>query len=215
MSSEGVTSIAGGLRKAIVSASIAGLLAAPVWAREGQPVRDVPVVEGAQEPDRFTEQESAQDRRDREQEARDREQEKKDREQEKKDREQERIERMQELYDGGRESLDEGRYQQAEQKFDELARMNSSLADAGLYWKAYAENQSGKRSAALDLCRFPRPAPSLTNLQPGRTLAEFRAAHPWTAPIDTIAAARSGRRPGQDSGSRRALDFHPFRPLPV
>jgi len=146
MSTEGGMSIEGGWRKAIVTALIAGLLAAPVWAREGQPVRDVTSL---QEPDRFTEQESAQDRRDREQEARDREQEKKDREQEKKDREQERIERMQELYDGGRESLDEGRYQQAEQKFDELARMNSSLADAGLYWKAYAENQSGKRSAAL------------------------------------------------------------------
>ena len=129
MSTQGAMSMEGGFRKAIVTALLAGLLAAPVWAREGQPVRDVT---SAQEPDRFTEQESAQDRRDREQEARDREQEKRDREQEKKDREQERVDRMQELYDDGRESLDEGRYQQAEQKFDELARMNSSLADAGL-----------------------------------------------------------------------------------
>ena len=138
MSTEGVMSMEGGFRKAIVTALVAGLLAAPVWAREGQPVRDVPVVEGAQEPDRFTEQESAQDRSDREQEARDREQEKrdreqerKDREQEKKDQEQEKLDRMQELYDDGRESLDDGRYQQAEQKFAELARMNGSLADAG------------------------------------------------------------------------------------
>src|SRR6266700_3026735 len=130
MSTQGVMSMEGGFRKAIVTALVAGLLAAPVWAREGQPVRDVPVVEGAQEPDRFTEQESAQDRHDR-------------------DQEQEKLDRMQELYDEGRESLDEGRYQQAEQKFDELARMNGSLADAGLYWKAYAQNQSGKRSAAL------------------------------------------------------------------
>src|SRR5436190_1899354 len=108
MSSEGVMSMEGGFRKAIVTALVAGLLAAPVWARAGQPVPDVSVVEGAQEPDRFTEQESAQDRDDREQEARDREQEKRDREQERKDREQERVDRMQELYDDGRESLDEG-----------------------------------------------------------------------------------------------------------
>jgi len=65
MSTEGVMSMEGGFRKAIVTALVAGLLAAPVWAREGQPVRDVPVVEGAQESDRFTEQESAQDRRSR------------------------------------------------------------------------------------------------------------------------------------------------------
>ena len=140
MSTEGGMSIEGGWRKAMVTALIAGLLAAPVWARETQPVRDVTSL---QEPDRFTEQESAQDRRDREQEARDREQEKKDREQEKKDREQERIERMQELYDGGRESLDEGRYQQAEQKFDELARMNSSLADAGVCAKSVGQEERG------------------------------------------------------------------------
>jgi hypothetical protein len=151
MKIDGTVSFGTALRRAIIASLFAGLLAGPAWAWAGaRPVfldmgRDMSAVQ----PDRTIDQESAQERRDREQEARDREQERKDREQEKKDQEQERIDRMQELYEDGRESLDEGRYQQAEQKFDELARMNGSQADAALYWKAYAENQSGKRTAAL------------------------------------------------------------------
>src|SRR4029077_4838716 len=80
---------------------------------------------------------------------RDREQEKRDREQEKKDREQERLDRMQELYDDGREALDDGKFQQTENKFNELAQLNGPQTDAALYWKAYAENQSGKRDTAI------------------------------------------------------------------
>jgi len=94
-------------------------------------------------------QDKEQERRDREQEARDREQEKRDREQEARDRAQEKLERLQELYDDGREDLDEERYDQAQAKFKELADMNGPQTDAALYWKAYAENRSGKRDTAL------------------------------------------------------------------
>ncbi len=89
------------------------------------------------------------DSQDREREARDREQEKRDREQEKRDREQERADRLEELYDEGREALDEDRYEQAATKFKQLADMNGANADAGLYWKAYAENKLAKKDAAL------------------------------------------------------------------
>src|SRR5260370_23307684 len=56
---------------------------------------------------------------------------------------------MQDLYATGREAFDDGKYQRAEQKFDELAQKNGPRTDAALYWKAYAENQSGKRDTAL------------------------------------------------------------------
>jgi hypothetical protein len=154
----------GGLKRAMVTGLIAGLLAMPVRARERQPFagenapgENAPgFMELMQQPDHFTSQQSEQDRRDAEQEARDREQErndreqeKRDREQEKKDREQEKLDQMQDLYDTGREALDDGKYQQAEQKFDELVQKNGPRTDAAMYWKAYAENQSGKRDSAL------------------------------------------------------------------
>ena len=94
-------------------------------------------------------QESAQEKRDREQEARDREQEKRDREQEKRDREQEKLDRLQELYENGRDDLDEDRYERAAQRFKQLADMKSKMADAALYWRAYAENRLGQKDAAL------------------------------------------------------------------
>ena len=133
-------SIEGGLQKVMITALIAGLLAAPARAHRRPTL---------QEPDHTTAQESEQDRRDAEQDARDRAEEKRDREQEKKDQEQERIEQRQELYDDGREALDDDKYQEAEKKFAELAQLNGSQTDAALYWKAYAENRQGKRDTAL------------------------------------------------------------------
>jgi hypothetical protein len=154
----------GGLKRAMVTGLIAGLLATPARAHERQPSarESVPgenapgFTELMQDSDHFAAQQSEQDRRDAEQEARDREQERKDseqekrdREQEKKDREQDKLDQMQDLYEAGREALDDGKYQQAEQKFDELAQKNGPQTDAAMYWKAYAENQSGKRDTAL------------------------------------------------------------------
>ncbi len=92
-------------------------------------------------------QEAAQ--ADDEQAEREREQEKRERAQEKRDREQERLDRQEELYEEGREALDEERYDKAALKFNALAQMNGTQADAALYWKAYAENKLGKRDAAL------------------------------------------------------------------
>ena len=133
-------SIEGGLQKVMITALIAGLLAAPVRAHRRPTL---------QEPDHATAQESEQDRRDAEQDARDRAEEKREREQEKKEQEQERIEQMQEIYDQGREALDDDKYQEAEKKFAELAQLNGSQTDAALYWKAYAENRQGKRDTSL------------------------------------------------------------------
>jgi HEAT repeat protein len=86
---------------------------------------------------------------DAEQEAQDRAQEAAERAQEAKDRAQERAERVEEAYDSGRDALDEDKFERAEEKFDEVAKANTAQADAAMYWKAYAENKLGKRSAAL------------------------------------------------------------------
>ena len=93
--------------------------------------------------------EAAQESQERAQEAADRAQEAKDRAQEAKDRAQEHLERVEEAYDSGRDALDEDKFERAEAKFDEVAKANTAQADAALYWKAYAENKLGKRSAAL------------------------------------------------------------------
>jgi HEAT repeat protein len=97
----------------------------------------------------FAESDATDDAADAEQDAQDRAQETRDREQEAKARAQEHAERVEAAYDSGREALDDDKFDRAEQKFDEVARANAAQADAALYWKAYAENKLGKRSAAL------------------------------------------------------------------
>jgi HEAT repeat protein len=69
--------------------------------------------------------------------------------QEKNEAEQVRAVHLQDLYDEGREALDEGHYDQAEKKFTELVSLNGPQTDAALYWKAYTENQQGRRETAL------------------------------------------------------------------
>jgi hypothetical protein len=95
---------------------------------------------------RQEQQEKEQERREREQEKQD---EKREREQEARDREQEKLDRQQELYDNGREALDDDHYEKAAAEFAELAKLNGPQTDAALYWKAYAENRLGKKTAAL------------------------------------------------------------------
>jgi HEAT repeat protein len=97
----------------------------------------------------FTATSAAEADTDAQQEAEDRAQEAADRAQEAKDRAEERAARLEEAYDSGRDALDEDKFERAEEKFDEVARANTAQADAALYWKAYAENKLGKRSAAL------------------------------------------------------------------
>lgn len=126
----------------------AALLISPRGAQAARLVANYPTA-----PDFFQDSQSAQEkeqeRREHEQEAREREEEKREREQEAKEREQEKVERLQELYDDGREDLDDEQYDKAASKFKELADMNGPQTDAALYWKAYAENKTGKRDTAL------------------------------------------------------------------
>ena len=53
-------------------------------------------------------------------------------------------------YQKGLRALDARNWLFAEEVFSRLAERHGSAADAALYWKAYAENRSGKRQAALD-----------------------------------------------------------------
>ena len=142
-------SMADGVRKGAIAGLMVGLAITPVSLAKPPARAENFMVAAMQEPNAFADRESEQDRQDREQEKRDREQEARDREEEKKDREQERLDRLQELYDDGREALDEEKYQQADQKFNELVKMNGPQTDAALYWRAYAENRQGKRDTAL------------------------------------------------------------------
>jgi outer membrane protein assembly factor BamD (BamD/ComL family) len=129
--------------------AMAALLALPAVTRAHASATPVPVaVETWQDQDQNA-QEREQEKREREQEARDREQEKRDREQEARDRVQERLDRAQEIYEDAREDLDEDRYERAAQRFKTLADMKSKMADAALYWRAYAENRLGQKDAAL------------------------------------------------------------------
>jgi HEAT repeat protein len=58
-------------------------------------------------------------------------------------------EREEELYDDGTYALDDSHWEDAIRKFDALAQLKGSKADAALYWKAYAENKLGRRADAL------------------------------------------------------------------
>src|SRR5260221_1806015 len=145
----GSMNMADGFRKVVIAGLMAGLIAAPALARSARGFGDTMTAQAMEEPDHCVEQQSDQDRSDAEQDARERADEKREREHEKKEQEQERIEHMQELYDDAGEALNDGKYQEAEKRFAELAQMNGPQTDAALYWKAYTENQAGKRDTAL------------------------------------------------------------------
>ncbi len=72
-----------------------------------------------------------------------------DRDEARKDREEARVDREDDLYDAGTDALDEAHWDRARDKFQQVADMNLSHADAALYWKAYAENKLGRRADAL------------------------------------------------------------------
>lgn len=67
------------------------------------------------------------------------------------------------LYRSGQQALDEGRWNQAASIFGKVAERGGPEADAGLYWKAYAQHKAGKGSEALATVRqlassFPKSA---------------------------------------------------------
>jgi len=65
------------------------------------------------------------------------------------DRAQERVEREEERYERGTEALDEERWDRAIEAFEAVASMGGRRADAGLYWKAYAQRKAGRPADAL------------------------------------------------------------------
>ena len=82
----------------------------------------------------------------REQSERDREQAQGDSE---RDRAEERANREDERYERGTEALDEEQWDKAIDAFDSVVSMGSRRADAGLYWKAYAQRKAGRPADAL------------------------------------------------------------------
>lgn len=58
-----------------------------------------------------------------------------------------------ELYRSGQKAIDEGRWSEAASIFAKVAERGGPEADAGLYWKAYAQNKAGNRAAALTTIR--------------------------------------------------------------
>jgi HEAT repeat protein len=67
----------------------------------------------------------------------------------KKDADRRDADRESSLYSQGSSALDQGKWQMAEDKFDQVAEMKMKRADAGLFWKAYAQNKLGHRTEAL------------------------------------------------------------------
>ena len=67
------------------------------------------------------------------------------------------------LYRSGQQALDQGRWNEAASIFGKVAERGGPDADAGLYWKAYAQHKSGRGSDALATVRqlassFPKSA---------------------------------------------------------
>jgi len=58
-----------------------------------------------------------------------------------------------ELYRSGQAAIDEGRWSEAAAIFAKVAERGGPEADAGLYWKAYAQHKAGNRAAALATIR--------------------------------------------------------------
>ncbi|MFP5287013.1 MAG: HEAT repeat domain-containing protein, partial [Thermoanaerobaculia bacterium] len=58
-----------------------------------------------------------------------------------------------ELYRSGQKAIDEGRWNEAAKIFGQVAERGGPEADAGLYWKAYAQRRAGRASEALATIR--------------------------------------------------------------
>jgi HEAT repeat protein len=58
-----------------------------------------------------------------------------------------------ELYRSGQKAIDEGRWSEAASIFGQVAERGGPEADAGLYWKAYAQHKAGRSSEALATIR--------------------------------------------------------------
>ena len=61
-------------------------------------------------------------------------------------------------YRDAQSALDQARWEEAAQRFASVADAKNSDADAALYWKAYAEEKLGRKSAALQTLKNLRLA---------------------------------------------------------
>jgi HEAT repeat protein len=98
-----------------------------------------------------------------------------DREKDRKDREKERAEAKTEmeedLYDSANDELDDHDWRRAAAKFQKVAEMRMSHADAALYWQAYAQGKMGARSEALStLLQLQKSYPKSKWVEDGKTL---------------------------------------------
>ena len=83
-----------------------------------------------------------------------------------------------ELYRSGQKAIDEGRWNEAASIFSQVAERGGPEADAGLYWKAYAQHKAGRSSEAL------------------ATIRQLSSAHPKSAWLDDAKALEVEMRGG-------------------
>ena len=97
----------------------------------------------------------------------------KEREAEARERERERELRV---YEDAIRARDESRWERAVERFNDVATMKGSRADAALYWKAYAQDRLGQRADALStISALARDYPKSRYLKEARALeAEVR-----------------------------------------
>lgn len=84
-----------------------------------------------------------------------------------------------ELYRSGQKAIDEGRWNEAAKIFGQVAERGGPEADAGLYWKAYAQHRAGRSSEAL------------------ATIRQLASAHPRSSWLDDARALEVEIRGGQ------------------
>jgi len=98
-----------------------------------------------------------------------------EREKERKEREKERaeskVEMEEDLYDSATDMLDDHDWRRAAAKFQKVAELRMSHADAALYWLAYAQGKMGARSEALStLLQLQKSYPKSKWVEDGKTL---------------------------------------------
>lgn len=87
------------------------------------------------------------------------------------DRAQQKADMEEDLYDSATDALDDHNWRSAAAKFQRVAEMRMTHADAALYWLAYAEGKMGARSEALStLLQLQKSYPKSKWIEDGKTL---------------------------------------------
>jgi HEAT repeat protein len=113
----------------------------------------------------------ATDDRDSDERDKDRTERDKDRAERDRDRAQQKVDMEEDLYDSATDSLDDHNWRNAASKFQRVAEMRMSHADAALYWLAYAQGKMGARSEALStLLQLQKSYPKSKWVEDGKSL---------------------------------------------